>query len=328
MAVPAYHLRPNKAADRHLLMEAIGRLSGMDNGLRGYTYHGLGGPYLEDFRLLYERHPEIRMVSIEEDAETCKRQEFHRPCSKLALKLVNKSLSDFIAEYDADGGKSIFWLDYTNLNYNHFTDFQSLLRAVAGGSMIKITLRADPRSFWTQGADEPNEQWRKFVDACGNLMPNQAINLPKRQEGLAKLLQEMVKIAAQRGLSAVANNGKFAPVSSFFYSDRTPMFTLTGVVCRGDRKSRADLERRLKCAFGGWEFANLSWKPPTRIHMPTLSTKERLRLQPLLPSMKSGGDLHKELGYRIEGGLGKTEAALEQYATFHRHAPYFLRGVP
>lgn len=50
MTVPAYHLRPNKAVDRNLLMDAIGMLAGMDSdGPRGYTYHGFGGPYLEDF---------------------------------------------------------------------------------------------------------------------------------------------------------------------------------------------------------------------------------------------------------------------------------------
>ena len=146
MTAPAYHLRPNKAADRHLLMEAIGRLVGMDgDGLSGYTYHGFGGPYLEDFRLLYERYHEIRMVSIEEDVETFKRQEFHRPCSSLELK--NQSLSDFIAMYDPGASKGIFWLDYNKLEYSHFTDFQSVLKTVADGSMVKITLRAEPKEF-------------------------------------------------------------------------------------------------------------------------------------------------------------------------------------
>ena len=319
MTTPAYHLRPNKAADRHLLMESIGLLAGMDGGLSGYTYHGFGGPYLEDFRLLYERHPEIRMVSIEEDAETFKRQEFHRPCS--SLKLKNQILSDFLTEYDPGHCKGIFWLDYNKLEYCHFRDFQSVLEAVADGSMVKITLRAQPKDFREPDRHKPSEQWDRFASECEGLMPNRATP-PRTRQDLAVLLQAMVRIAAQQSLPAVANGGKFVPVSSFCYSDGTPMFTLTGVVCTEDR------ERRLRVAFEGWDFANLSWKPPMRINVPTLSTKERLRLQPLLPKTKSGEDLRKELGYSIDSKHERADDALMQYAKFHRHAPYLLKGVP
>ena len=70
MTISAYSMRPNKAADRFALMEAIRRLGGLsNNGLREYTYYGLGGSYLEDFRLLYELYPEIGMVSIEDNEE-------------------------------------------------------------------------------------------------------------------------------------------------------------------------------------------------------------------------------------------------------------------
>ena len=321
MTAPAYHLRPNKAADRHLLMEAVGRLARLgDNGLRGYTYYGFGGPYLEDFRLMYERHPEIRMVSIEEDEETFKRQKFHLPCSSLELK--NQSLSDFIAGYGPDAGRGIFWLDYTGLEYGHFTDFQRVIATVEDGSMVKVTLRAEPSAFFTPDWSGASKRWKEFEKACGDLMPGQTTRPPRRRKDLALLLQEMVKIAAQITLPAAAGKGKFAPVSSFYYSDGTPMFTITGVVC-GER-----MERRLNEAFGDWEFANLSWGAPTHINVPILSTKERLHLQPLLPKAKSGKDLRNSLGYSIDGSPDRADDALMQYAKFHRHAPYFLKGVP
>ena len=86
MKHPAYHLRPNKAAERFAFIEAIRRLERLsESGLADYTYHGLGGPYLEDFRLLYEFCPDIDMVSIESNDETYKRQRFHRPSSKVKL---------------------------------------------------------------------------------------------------------------------------------------------------------------------------------------------------------------------------------------------------
>lgn len=106
MSSPAYHLRPNKAADRFALLEAIRRLPLLgDGGLEEYTYISLGGPYLEDFRLLYEFCPEMRMESIESNSEVYKRQRFNRPFRK--LRLIEEDLSSYISRYDP-GEKKVF----------------------------------------------------------------------------------------------------------------------------------------------------------------------------------------------------------------------------
>jgi len=75
---PAYHTRPNKAVDRLTLIDAI-RLVVKPRELSDYTYYSMGGPTLDDFRLIYEFYPEIKMVSIEQHEETYKRQQFHLP---------------------------------------------------------------------------------------------------------------------------------------------------------------------------------------------------------------------------------------------------------
>ena len=148
MRSPAYHLRPNKAADRFALMEAIRRLPRLgDGGLEKYTYFGFGGPYLEDFRLLYEFCPDMGMVSIESEEEVYKRQKFHRPIR--TLKLIWDEVSSYIGRYDPGANKSIFWLDYTGLEYSSFQDFKALLGTVAENSMIKVTLRSEPGDYWT-----------------------------------------------------------------------------------------------------------------------------------------------------------------------------------
>ena len=318
MTVPAYQLRPNKAVDRHMLMETIRHLVKIHpDGIHGYTYHGFGGPYLEDFRLLYETYPEIRMVSIEKDTETFRRQKFHLPCK--SLELVNKSLSEFIGKYDPEDNKSIFWLDYTALKYSCFTDFQSVLGVVADGSMVKITLRAEPKDFQTQDR-KLSKDGEKFSKTFRDFLPTPTTSPPARQKHFATLLQDMVKIAAQRVLPT--DKIKFVPVTSFYYRDITPMFTLTGIVCN------VNSENKLKEIFKGCEFTNLLWVPPRPINVPALSTKERLHLQPLLPCKKPGEDLHKALGYKIDSSSQRTVQALEQYATFHRQIPYFLKGVP
>ena len=323
MSSPAYHLRPNKAADRFALMEAIRRLPRLgDGGLEEYTYFGLGGPYLEDFRLLYEFCPDIGMVSIESEEEVYKRQEFHRPFR--TLELIKDEVSSYIDRYDPGANKSIFWLDYTGLEYSFFEDFKALLGTVAENSMIKVTLRSEPGEYWMfrppQLKKGKAETFRKKFE---RIMPDPSATPPRFAGDLAYFLQEMLQIATEQALPPTASIRTFVPVSSFYYSDGTWMFTLTGIVCETTKKHEVEQ------AFIDWEFANLAWDRPKKIAVPVLSTKERLHLQQLLPTKRAPGRrLRKRLGYLIEDNVNQTETALEQYAAFHRYSPYFIRGVP
>lgn len=323
MKHPAYHLRPNKAAERFAFIEAIRRLERLnESGLADYTYHGLGGPYLEDFRLLYEFCPEIGMVSFETEGETYKRQEFHLPSSK--VQLINNDIASYISNYNPDDMKSIFWLDYTGLEYSYFGEFKDLLGRVAEESMVKVTLRCEPRDYSaSRNRDRRRRKVEQFRGKFRNVMPQPSAAPPRSPAGFAGLLQGMLQVAVEQALPPIATDFTFIPISSFYYSDGAGMFTLTGVVCD---KCRRDVVKRV---FEDWAFANLDWRPPKLINVPVLSTKERLHLQRLLPSNSTPGTmLQQALGYRIDADDQKTEAALEQYAAFHRYSPYVLRGVP
>ena len=198
MRHPTYHLRPNKTAERLAFMEAIKRLERLGGkGLSDYIYHGLGGPYLEDFRLLYEFCPEIGMVSIENDQETYKRQSLHLPCSKLTL--VNDDLSAYIARYDPGEMKSVFWLDYTGLEYRYFEDFKALLATVEEGSMIKVTLRCEPKDYWVPTQKDASlRKADKFRAEFANVMVRTSANLPRSRRGFAHLLQGMLRVAVEQ----------------------------------------------------------------------------------------------------------------------------------
>src|SRR5260370_9176104 len=137
MSQPPYQLRPNKAVDRLTLIDAIRRFAGTQH-LRDYTYYGMGGPWLEDFRLIYEFYPEIRMVSIEEDNEVYRRQKFHAPCHHARLELRKTTCKSFLTSYRPENEKSIFWLDYLGLKYAHIDEFMTLLGRVSPDSLIKI----------------------------------------------------------------------------------------------------------------------------------------------------------------------------------------------
>ena len=310
MRQPAYRLRPNKAVDRLLLVEAIRRLAQIQD-ISEYTYYGLGGPYLEDFRIMHEFCTELALVSVEARLETVKRQEFHLPCSNLELR--NMSFKTFVKTYTSQGGKSIFWLDFTRLAYGDVDDFMALLERVEPVSLVKITLRSEPSQF-----AEPGSLRAKF----STVLPGDVDDPPRSPFVFARLIQRMIRSAAAQALKGYPDR-LFQPISSFAYSDSTTMFTLTGIVC-----SPSD-QAAVMGAFQAWEFANLNWSPPTTISVPALSTKERLKLQSVLPcAPPAGPQLQEALGYMLDGGPSKTHDQLTQYASFYRQYPYYMATIP
>jgi len=309
MTPPAYHLRTNKAIDRLMLIEAIRRIA-QPKEMAEFTYYGFGGPYLEDFRLLHENFPSMKMISIEKNLDVYKRQVFHLPTAHIKLKKLE--LRSFLTNYDSSDRKSIFWLDYTGLEFSQFEDFMQLLTKVASGSVIKITLRSNPRDYF--------DKQDKFNERFGAVLPRNNTVPPADLEGFSSLLQEMLQIASQQALPS-GMRVAFQPITSFFYKDGAGIFTLTGVVCdRIDRK-------KIKSQFEGWSFANLHWAKPQKINVPFLSIKERLHLQQHLPCKSDRGrSLIRILGYHIDSNKSSTIEQMKQYADFYLQYPQFIRA--
>ena len=310
---PPYHLRPNKAVDRLTFFEAVRRLEKIAP-LDEYTYYGMGGPYLEEFRLLYEFCPQLKMVSIEKDKDTYSRQQRHKPCG--TLKLIHQAMGDFVSEFESRDSKSIIWLDHHDLKFNHFGDYIALLSKLPEYSVVKISLRCSPDDY-----REPEKE-KEFVDTYRALIPALPETLPRKSVEFATLLQKMVQVASQQALPA-ALGMRLQPISSFYYADGVAgMFTLTGIVAGKGNNSLFVREK-----FSSWEFASLKWAKPKEINLPQLSTKERLLLQEHLPCDRPKV-LGKTLGYRLAGTNATSSKMLEQYARFHRYFPFFMKGIP
>lgn len=311
MRHPPYPLRPNKAIDRYMLIEAL-KLLARPEDLKGFTYYGFGGPYLEDLRLLHEHFPKIKMVSFEEDDETHKRQFFHAPCS--GIRLLKTNFKSFLAQNTLEGSKSIFWLDYLGLQFGAFEEFKEVLEKVLPGSVVKVTVRAEPNDYVGKSDD-----FKRMFEA---VLPSSSSAPPMRSDQFAQLLQEMFQIAAQQALPS-ASGQTYLPIYSSSYSDGTGMFSICGIVCE-----RAMLPE-YRTRFEDHRIANLDWGKPTRLDVPFLSTKERLRLQEYLPCPKnSGAVLSKALGYFIDNGKTKSERKLQDYANFYRYYPHFIKAIP
>ena len=305
MKHPPYHLRVNKAIDRFLLVEILDILR-KHCEISDYTYYGFGGPFLEDCRLIHNRCPEIPIVSIEKNVETFKRQKFHRFSKNLDLR--NEDFASFLAHFSSSG-REVVWLDYTDLKFGHFDEFMSLLGKVSENSVVKITIRAEP----------DNKNWEGFQQEYGQILPPSIQQTDiERPLPFVKLLQEMLKIAAQQALPP-SGESVFQILNSSHYSDQTQMLSVTGIVCNKNEVSE------IQQWFKGWEFRNLKWAPPHKIDVPVLSIKERLHLEKSLPTTKKTGlSLSRALGYKIDTGKEHIEK-LKQYEEFYQYYPYFAR---
>jgi hypothetical protein len=94
MKHPPYHLRVNKAVDRFMLIEILDTLARELGSLQDYKYYGLGGPFLEDFRLMSEHFTDLPLVSVESSEHTHRRQKFHRCAKNITLR--KESVQSFL----------------------------------------------------------------------------------------------------------------------------------------------------------------------------------------------------------------------------------------
>lgn len=303
MRHPPYHLRTNKAIDRLLLIEILEVLK-INCGLSDYTYYGFGGPFLEDCRLIYNRCPEVQIVSIEKDEQTFKRQKFHRFTKNLELK--NKDFSNFLLNFSSSD-KVIFWLDYTDRRLKRFNEFKDILGKVSDNSIVKITIQAQ------QGRESLANFKQQYCRICPSSIQRDDI----KGERLAKLLQDMLEIAAQQALPA-SGESVFQLLNSSYYRDSVQMLSVTGIVCNKNKVSE------IRQWFENWEFVNLTWETPHKIDVPFLGIKEKLHLEEHMPTGDpTGSALSEVLDYSIDGD--EKHEKLKQYEEYYRYYPYFAR---
>ncbi len=327
MKHPAYSLRPNKAADRFILIDLL-RCIGKESSLADFTYYGFGGPFLEDFKLIDEYFPEIRLVSIESSAHTYKRQEFHKFNKR--IKLQKSSFDDFLTHDYEPGTKDIFWLDYTDFTYHRIQEFQRTISLVPYSSIIRITVQAelyycpnDYRKLLSEAefSNLAAKVKADFERTFGKVIPIGKEELILSATQFPNLVLLMLQEAAETQCQE-SHDREFLPIHSIIYNDHTQMLSLTGIVIpKGGAGS-------VKQALGEVHLASWNWTDYTKLDLPALSLKERLHLAPHLPlTAPPEPPLWDILKYNISDTRPSSDQALDHYANFHRHYPNFGKLV-
>jgi len=320
-----YRLRPNKAVDRELFLSLLTRLA-PTLGLEKYHYVGLGGPFLEDFRLIHARLGIDRMTCIETEEQVHKRQAFNRPIA--SIECVHKRLEDYLDETDFEA-PAIIWFDYTEPKgiTTQIERFARTIGTVPVGSVLRVTLNANPTSL---GKPDPKDlaveiegeasddhavkptiqEWRleRFKERLGALFPSglTPAGMSYKQYG-PSLLRSLKLAVDNEALSFLDRRILWALATH--YADGQAMTTATLVVVPSD-------DTKIEELVTSWEFYTMT-DAPHRLDLPALSTFERL-------TMESNDDAANVMGFELpKSDMG--EDPFEVFKKFYRIYPHFSR---
>lgn len=320
-----YRLRPNKAVDRELFLSLLMRLA-PTLALAKYHYVGLGGPFLEDFRLVHARLGIVEMTCIETEEQVHKRQVFNRPIA--SIKCVHNTLEDYLDETDFEA-PAIIWFDYTEPK-GITTQIERFARTIGTapiGSVLRVTLNANPTSL---GKPEPKDlsvdvdgeatedravkptiqEWRleRFKERLGTLFPSGLTPDGMTSKRYGPSLLRTLKLAVDNETLSFRDR-RIVWALATHYADGQAMVTAALVVVS---QSDTAIEELVK----GWEFYTTT-DEPHRLDLPALSTLERL-------TMESNDDAKTRLGFELPPSDMGTDP-FEVFKKFYRIYPHFSR---
>lgn len=304
-----YKLRPNKAVDRELFLSLLGRLAATMT-IEKYRYVGLGGPFLEDFRLIHARLGINDMKCVEVEENVHKRQNFNRPVE--CIECIHNTMEDYIDSVDFEK-PVIIWFDYTEPGKitEQIERFARTITIVPTNSILRVTLNSNPSSLGKPiNSHDDIQQWRldRFHGRLGSLFPSGLKAEDMTHKNYGKSILHVLKLAVEKETLSI-NQKKIVWSLSTHYADGQPMVTATLIVCSDDDE---EIEELVKA----WEFYSTP-DNPFLLDMPTLSTLERL-------TMESCTDASARLGY----DLPKSEMGVdpfESFKKFYRVFPHFSR---
>jgi hypothetical protein len=319
---PAYHLRTNKAVERLLFIELLRKLDGaLPKPVSSYRYVGLGGPFLEDFKLIQLNFGcTKRMTSLEVDGNVRCRQLLNRPHSQVDLTLT--STADFVDRFRSARDPMLVWFDHSVPNWKgQISESCDLLPRLPDMSIFKITLVANPNALGgASSSDPPKLRAEALSRLLGRPSEFQAADVTRvaLPTTLLRILQRAIYAAVPD-----TNERILRPLAVFQYDDGSQILTVAVIV-----GPATDVDRVLKTArLAKWPFSNLDWSEPRVIDVPNLSLRERFAVDRLLPAA-TASRIVKRLKLRLDTSDKASAVALDRYIQLHRHVPHFLRSVP
>lgn len=319
-----YRLRPNKAVDRELFLSLLGRLAATLK-IESYQYVGLGGPFLEDFRLIHARLGIDNLVCIESEQNVHKRQKFNRPIK--SIHCVHDTLENYIDSTYFEKSV-IIWFDYTDPGTitDQIERFSKTISEVPINSILRITMNANPASLGNPSSDEiavevrgmdsrsgrkkTIPEWRldRFRERLGSLFPSDLHSADMTFKNYGKSVLRALYLAVEKELLSL-NDRKVLWSLATHYADGQPMATAALVVCGVH-------DDTLEKLVHDWQFYS-NPIAPLILDMPALSTLERI-------TMETSDEANTLLGFELpKSDMG--EDPFDSFRRFYRVFPHFSR---
>jgi len=308
---PAYHLRTNKAVERILFLELLRKLD-VNIPIAKCKYVSLGGPYLEDFALIHGAFGNRDMVSLEVKEHVRSRQRINQPHSQIELTL--DSTTDFVESYQTGRKPLIVWFDYEWPDWKtQISESCDLLQKLPKMSIFKITLAGKTDHLGGDPNDPLPERAKLFTEmfadygnfTAGEINDNSICDT--LYNVLHKAIADAIPDAAERAVRSLA---------SYQYNDGTPILTVTTII--GPLVEIEAIAKQLE----SWPFADLNWNKPQRISIPSLSLREKLAVDRLLPNASAKKLVKK---FRLTEKYSDSVKVMKNYIQFYGHVPQFLR---
>jgi hypothetical protein len=329
----AYHLRPNKYVERQLFIELLAML-GVTQNPDKYVYVSLGGPQLEDQRLVHHNLGIKSLISLEEDETVVGRQKFNRRPSYVDCR--HQSTQDFVDNFDQFIARFtdkvfIIWLDYASARHRlaQIIEYRTLLGKLAEGDIVKITINANPE---TLAGPQPNESMADLQKRRADILSSKFYEyLPTSTidpslinvRGLPILLCSIVKQATLLALEAHNPRLRALPLGIFCYSDgHHQMLTVTIILKRANDTDVEILRNDLH--LSQWLYLPEDWTNVKRIEVPMLTAKERLFLEELLFT-DSHEAIHSRMPFKFDQEDDQSLKILQNYAEHYRRYPSYFQ---
>jgi hypothetical protein len=315
---PAYHLRTNKAVERLLFVELLRKLDRtLNKPIAKYRYVSLGGPYLEDFALIHNTFGNQAMTSLEIKKEVRTRQLINQPHSRVDLTL--DSTTDFVDKYQPGRTPLIAWFDYEHVAWKaQILESCALLQKLPSMSVFKITLPCS--TSWLGGGDQKDPQLAKAAKLSSEFSDyGSFIAADVNKDQICKTVYRILRRAIADAVPDTKNRC-VRSLASYSYDDGTPILTVAMIIGPVGEISAVmnDLD------LADWPFSDLSWNGPKEIAIPSLSAREKMAVDRLLPDASARKVVGK-LKLRLAEDFEKSVAAMANYVQFYRHVPQFLR---
>lgn len=330
MKHPAYNLKPNKHADRAVFLETTRRVFKAFGSEEKYRYVGLGGPFLEDFRLIHNAFPEMKLLSIEANEETHKRQEFHRFANEDLHEIRHSDVNEFVTNYSTEDFKENVWFDLYSLDDSgDLADIASLAEQLPVRSILRVTLPAEPKNIpGVADTQKVTSYLQNFRNKFGVLTPEK-LQLEDFRDGdsYCSLLSKIFSRAIE-GAFPPTGNVFFQPLCFSFYRDDTRMFSFCGIILERESGENSD-RKKIEDAFSDWDLNSLDGDTIHHLTIPALSIKERLTLERFLPLAEdktNKANYVSSLGYLLHYKSEYHEKEMERYASFYNLYPQFFKA--